>query len=474
MKLGPLFAAVLLAGGVAGAAYWIKQVPAPPAAQGGRRGPQNAAAPVAVAQVIKQTVPVYREGIGNVQALNSVIVRAQVDGRLMSVGFSEGQDVKKGDILAQIDPVTFKAQYDQAVAKKAQDEANVANMRIDLERYRQLAKTNAGPKQQADQQAALVAQMEAQIQSDQGAIDNAKAILGYTTIAAPLDGRVGLRQVDPGNIVHASDANGIVLITQVKPVGVLFTLPQRDLAATMAAFARGNAAVEIPGSDGTSVEASGLLRSIDNQIDVTTGTIKLKAEFPNAELKLWPGQFVGVRVVVDTLADAKVVPASAIRRGIDGNFVYLVGEDSKAAVTKVTVALQNETIAVVSGGVAFGQTVVTEGFALLTDGKPVQISPGTAPKADAAAASPAGKDRPVNAETKDGKGEGRGRKREGAASQTGTADVPGDPPAGAKRERRRRDEAAADGAAVPAAAGVPNAKDARSTEQPGGQPKAQP
>ena len=389
MKLGPLFAALALAGAVIAAGYWVKNSSSAPVAAAAKRGggggsgrravPTDVPAPVTVARVTKQSVPVYREGIGNVQALNAVTVRTQVDGRLMSVDFVEGQDVRKGDVLARIDPVTFKAQYDQAVAKKAQDEANLANARMDLDRYRRLAQTNAGPKQQADQQASQVAQLEAQVKSDQAAIDNAKAILDYATIASPLDGRAGLRQVDPGNIVHASDANGIVSVTQVKPIAVLFTLPQRDVAVTSAALSRGAVNVEIPSADGTGVAARGSLQSIDNQIDVTTGTVKLKANFPNADLKLWPGQFVSIRVVVETLVDAKVIPASAVRRGASGNFVYVVGDDAKAVVKPVKLALQNEAIAVVRDGVEFDQTVVVEGFARLTDGKDVQVTTPATP-----------------------------------------------------------------------------------------------
>ena len=427
MRYRPIVAMLLLAAGTAGAVQWYRTGTLPgfspatqqaPSQKGfGRRNIQgDGPAPVSAALVEKRSVPVYREGIGNVLALNAVTVRAQVDGRLLTVDFVEGQDVKKGQLLARIDPVTYKALYDQAVAKKAQDEANLANLRIDLERYRRLAATNAGPKQQADQQVALVAQMMAQIQSDVAAIANAKATLDYTTISSPLDGKVGLRQVDPGNIVHAADAGGIVSVTQVKPIGVLFTLPQRDLAATAAALRKGAVVVEIPNPDKSAVLVRGTLKSIDNQIDLATGTIKLKAEFANDNQELWPGQFVSIRVVVDQLVDAKVVPASTIRRGTAGNFVYVVGDDRKASVRPVAVVLQNEEIAVVGDGLDFGQMVVTQGFARLTDGKVVETAApgdGGARGAGKGAVQPDGGrgETGEKSEKGDGEREGKGGKR---------------------------------------------------------------
>ena len=443
MRYGPLLTALVLLGGGAAAWVWLKQTPVaqeagPRGGPGGRRfGPSDAAVPVTVAPVRSENVPVYREGIGNVVAINGVTVRAQIDGRLMSVEFTEGQELRKGDILARIDPVVYQALYDQAVAKKAQDQATLTNARLDLVRYQRLAQTNAGPKQQADQQQALVAQFEAQVRSDEAAIDNAKAVLGYTTIASPIEGRAGLRLVDPGNIIHASDAGGLVTITQLKPIAIVFTLPQRDMGAVSAALARGQAPVEVMDSDGGSVLTAGIMATIDNQIDVTTGTIKLKATFPNTELKLWPGQFVSARVIVDTLANAKVVPTAAIRRGPVGAFVYVVGADLKAVVTPVKITLQDETRTVVSEGLDVGANVVTVGFSRLADGKAVEIAtPGGAagrpprgevkregaqapatgasanPIADAAAAEPA---KPAPAAQGDGKsgqrGDGRGRKR---------------------------------------------------------------
>jgi len=378
MRFGPVLTFAVLAGAAAAGWYWLKDTGAPaaqPTRGEGRRAAQrsNGPVPVSVEIVKKETVPVYREGIGNVQALNTVTVRAQIDGRLMSVDFAEGQEVRKGDVLARIDPTVYKAQYDQAVAKKAQDQATLANARIDLVRYQKLAQTNAGPQQQADQQAATVAQLEAQVKSDEAAIDNAKAYLDYTVISSPIDGRIGLRQVDPGNIVHASDASGLVSITQVRPIAVIFTLPQRDLPVVTAALARGGVKVEVMDAGGRGVLSSGTLQTTDNQIDMTTGTIKLKAVFPNDDQKLWPGQFVSTRVVVDILVDASVVPATAIRRGPSGTFVYAVGPDDRASVRPVNVVLQDETRAVIGKGVEIGAQVVTVGFAQLADNKPVRI-----------------------------------------------------------------------------------------------------
>ena len=396
MRPGPIVAFALLAAAGAGGWYWLNDPAsphAPPSRQQGRRAAyREGPVPVTVEPVRTETVPVFREGIGNVQALYSVTAHSQIDGRLTSVDFTEGEIVRKGAVLARIDPVVYQAQYDQAVAKKAQDVATLANARLDLQRYVNLAKTNAGPQQQADQQAATVAQLEAQVKSDEAAIENAKAYLDYCVIFAPFEGRVGLRQVDPGNVVHAADSNGIVLLTQIRPITVVFTLPQRDLPTVAAALARGKAAVQVLDSN-RGVLASGTLQTIDNQIDVTTGTIKLKALFANDGDKLWPGQFVSARVVVDTFVDAKVVPAAAIRRGPNGTFVDAVDAESRAVVRPIEVLLEDEARAVIGRGIDSGAAVVTVGFAQLTDRRPVQIVAGepsaktSAPPAPGAAAS---------------------------------------------------------------------------------------
>jgi multidrug efflux system membrane fusion protein len=341
--------------------------------QAANRARPDLAVPVLAATPRVQDVPVYLEGVGSVRALNNVLVRAQVDGKLIVVNFTEGQDVKKGDVLGEIDPAIYKAQYDQAVAKKAQDEAQLANMRLDLTRYQQLAASNAGSKQQADTQRAVVAQQEALVNADQAAIENAQATLGYTKIIAPLSGRAGLRQVDQGNIVHASDATGLVVITQLQPIAVQFSLPQQQIVRVNAASAKGTLSVDVFGNDGTTVADTGKLTGIDNQVDPTTGTLKLKAEFPNANFQLWPGQFVNVRLKVETLPNAIVIPTSAAQRGPAGTFSYVIGDDDTVTAKPITVIQQNETDAVIASGLTPSDRVVTTGFANLADGSKVIV-----------------------------------------------------------------------------------------------------
>ncbi|HEX7790500.1 MAG TPA: efflux RND transporter periplasmic adaptor subunit [Afipia sp.] len=332
------------------------------------------AIPVLAATPRIEDVPVYLDGVGTVRALNNVTVRAQVNGKLLSVKFKEGQDVKAGDVLAEIDPVIYQAQYDQAVAKKAQDEATLANARMDMVRYQQLATAKAGSAQQADTQKALVAQLEALVKSDQAAIDNAQATLGYTKIVAPLSGRAGLRQVDQGNIVQTSDATGVVVITQLQPIAIQFSLPQQQIVRVNAASAKGALSVDVFGNDGKTVVDTGKVSGIDNQVDQTTGTVKVKAEFPNASFQLWPGQFVNVRLKVQTLDKAIVVPTAAVQRGPAGTFVYVIGENDIVTAKTVSVTQQNETVAVIASGIAVEDRVVTTGFANLSDGARVAIS----------------------------------------------------------------------------------------------------
>jgi multidrug efflux system membrane fusion protein len=357
------------------------------------------AVPVLAATPKVEDVPVYLDGVGQVRALNTVTVRAQVDGKLLKVNFTEGQDVKAGDVLAEIDPVIYQAQYDQAVAKKAQDEAQLANARLDLKRYEQLAASKAGSAQQADTQKATVAQLEALVKSDQAAIDNAQATLGYTKIVAPLTGRTGLRQVDPGNIVHASDTTGVVVLTQLQPIAVQFSLPQQEINRVNAASAKGTLAVDVFGNDGQTVVDTGIMRTIDNQVDPATGTVKVKAEFPNPNHQLWPGQFVNVRLKVETLPQALTVPTAAVQRGPSGTFSYVIGENNIVTAKAVTVTQQDENTAVIAKGLSPTDKVVTTGFANLSDGSKVTIgSNDNTPAQDLA---------PRKREHRGGKGGGR-------------------------------------------------------------------
>jgi multidrug efflux system membrane fusion protein len=404
--------------------------------------------PVLAATPRIQDVPVYLEGVGAVRALNTVLVRSQVDGKLTTVNFTEGQDVKKGDVLAEIDPVLFKAQYDQAVAKKAQDEAQLANQRLDLARYQQLSASNAGSRQQYDTQRAVVAQQEALVKADQAAIDNAQAMLGYTKIIAPLSGRAGLRQVDQGNIIHASDLTGLVIITQLQPIAVQFSLPQQQIVRVNAASAKGALTVDVFGNDGITVVDSGTLTGIDNQVDPTTGTLKLKAEFPNASFQLWPGQFVNVRLKVDTLSKAIVAPTSAVQRGPAGTFTYVIGDGDIVTAKPVVVTQQNETDAVIASGLSPSDRVVTTGFANLSDGAKVIIgreeqtpTADLAPRKKRSSRDAQGNDaQGKDAQGKDAQGERRGKRGERSQGegdqkgQTGPAQGSGPSGSGAKSQ----------------------------------------
>jgi membrane fusion protein, multidrug efflux system len=407
----------------------------------GRTRP-DLAVPVLAATPRIQDVPVYLDGVGAVRALNNVLVRSQVDGKLIAVHFTEGQDVKKGDVLGEIDPVIYKAQFDQAVAKKAQDEALLANQRLDLIRYQQLAAANAGSKQQFDTQRAVVAQQEALVNADQAAIDNAQATLSYTRIIAPLSGRTGLRQVDQGNIVHAADTTGVVIITQLQPIAVLFSLPQQQIVRVNAASGRGVLAVDVFGNDGVTVVDTGKLTGIDNQVDPTTGTLKLKAEFPNADFQLWPGQFVNVRLRVETLAQAMVIPTSAVQRGPAGTFSYVIGEGDTVRAKPVVVTQQSETEAVIASGLSTSDRVVTTGFANLSDGAKVNVgNDDQPPTADLAPRKRRGSRDPQNRDAprkdwqgKDGPSERRGKRGERGQrdgdQQVQPAPAPGSEPPG--------------------------------------------
>jgi len=297
-----------------------------------------------------------------------------VDGPLVAVKFHEGQDVRAGEVLAQIDPRTYQATLDQALGKKAQDEANLRNALLDLARYQKLAKTQYTTAQQADTQRAMVEQDQALIQQDQAQIDSARTNLSYTTITAPAAGRTGLRQVDQGNIVHSTDTTPITVVTTLRPIDVVFTLPQQtlpDVVQSMAANHPGVIALPQNG-DPHEVIDRGFLKVLDNEVDQTTGTIKLKAEFPNTALTLWPGAFVNVRLALRTDHDVVTVPIAAIQRGPSGAFLYTVDSAGIAHRRDVTVSHQDETLAVVAAGLRMGEAVITDGASRVTDGAHVK------------------------------------------------------------------------------------------------------
>jgi multidrug efflux system membrane fusion protein len=357
-------------------AIWFFPAANPPANK--RDSATGQPIPVLAAAAATKDVPMYLDGLGTVQAFYTVTMKAMVDGPLTSVNFQEGQDVHKGDVLAQIDPRTYQAALDNAVAKKAQDQAQLANARLDLARYQKLVANNYTSAQQADTAKAQVAQFEALVQQDQAQIDTARTQLGYTTIVAPIDGRTGMRQVDPGNIIHAIDATGMVVITQLEPISVLFTLPQQALPAVAQAMADGAAPVLALAQDATGGATrlldTGTLTVLDNQVDSTTGTIKLKAVFPNARHRLWPGGFVSIRLRTGTAKDAVVVPASAIQRGPRGPYVFVIGDDTTAKRQPVTVGYEDEQGSVVATGLKGGQTVVIDGASRLSEGSKVSLA----------------------------------------------------------------------------------------------------
>lgn len=376
---------------------------------GGRSGDKGAPIPVLVADTRYDDLPVTVDVLGTVQATNTVTVRSQVDGKLVGVEFQEGQDVRKGQVLARIDPAALQATYDQAVAKKAQDASILANAQVDLTRYAKLAATQYGSGQQADTQKALVAQTQAIVSQDQAAIDSARTTLDYATIRSPIDGRAGLRLVDAGNIVHASDTTGLVTVTQVRPVAVVFNLPQQNLRSVNASLARGPLRAQALDGDNTGVLDEGTLAIVDNAVDQTTGTVKLKGSFANDHLQLWPGQFVNVRLFIDTLAHVVVVPTAAIQRGPAGAFVYVANEQT-VTMRKVTVGRQTEETSVITSGLDVPTRIVTTGFTRLTDGARIAVNP---PAADAPLDEPAGQPAQTAPPGEPAPGEKHHRKRRG-------------------------------------------------------------
>jgi membrane fusion protein, multidrug efflux system len=332
----------------------------------GMRKPADAAArsgppPVAVqtATVAQADVPIYLQGLGTVQAFYTVTVTARVDGELQKIAFTEGQTVKKGDLLAQIDPRPNQAAYEQAVAVKAKDQALLENAKRDMERYTILMPQDLASKQTVDTARATVDQLNAQVKVDQAIIDNAHTQLDYTHIVSPITGRTGIRLVDPGNIVHAADTTGIVVVTQLQPISVIFTLPEEDLGAVSSALSAGEVKVVTLSRDGAHELDQGTLSLIDNEISQATGTARLKATFSNDKNTLWPGQYVNARVLVRTDRNALTLPSSAVQRGPDGPFTYVVKSDSTVEVRPLEIGDDSGGVTVVKKGLALNERVVT-------------------------------------------------------------------------------------------------------------------
>jgi membrane fusion protein, multidrug efflux system len=381
-----LAAAVALAAVALAAWYWFGHGSADPAKADGKGDAASRPMPVVAAPVRKGNIDVSIDALGTVTPRNIVVVHTRVDGQLLSVAFREGQSVKAGDLLAQIDPRPFEVMLTQANGQMARDQAQLKNAQVDLERYQTLLAQDSISRQQVDTQAALVRQFQGAVESDKGAIDNAKLQITYARITAPISGRVGLRQVDPGNIVHASDSNGLVTITQVQPVTVIYPVPEDNVPRIVKRM-QGTEAVAVDAFDrsGKTRLATGRLLTIDNQIDTTTGTVKVKAEFPNTDNALFPNQFVNVRMVVETHQDATLVPTAAIQRGAPGTFVFMVKQDKTVAVTPVQVGAVSGETTEVTRGLAPGTLVVVDGTDKLRDGSSVELVDAAARAAQQAA-----------------------------------------------------------------------------------------
>ena len=371
------FTAISFATAAIGACLALLRIQSGPPAASALPAP---ALPVTAGTVTIKDFPIDRVGLGTVQAYNTVIIKVRVDGEVQKIAFLEGQDVQQGDLLAQIDPRPYQALLEQAQADKARDAALLANAKLDLDRYSSLAVKDYATHQSVDTQKALVAQYQAAIQHDQAVIDNAQVQLGYTTITSPLTGRTGIRLIDQGNIVHASDAGGLVVITQLKPIAVIFTLPQQYLSEIVDAMRRGPAVVVAYDQDNLVELGEGHLELIDNQIDQGTGSVRLKAIFPNDDARLWPGEFVNARLRLDVRHGA-VVPDSVVQSGPNGIYAFVIRPENSVEVRPLSVAATQQGEALIAKGLSEGERVVVDGQYRLRPGARVVVSgpkPGAA------------------------------------------------------------------------------------------------
>jgi multidrug efflux system membrane fusion protein len=379
---------------VVGATAWIlhaRSKAATVAAAAASSAAANRVIPVGTAEVVQRDVPVWLEGLGNVSAFYTVTVKTQVDGRIDKVLFTEGQRVKKGDVLVQIDPRPFAIQLESAQASLARDEANAQNARLNADRYKTLSQQNLISMQQYTDQVASVAQLEAQVRADRAAIDAARLNLDYARVTSPIDGVTGVRLVDPGNVVHASDPTGLVVVTQLDPIAVFFTLPEDDLASINEAMAGGTLTVDALSRDGEKPLGEGKLTVIDNEINQQTATLKLKAVFDNPQRLLWPNQFVKARLHVSTRNGAIVVPAAVVQHGPQGTLAYVVKPDSTVEARPITVATTQGDIAIVTSGLKPGEQVVVDGQAQLRPGSKVSPRPAPSVRGTPGASASAGR-----------------------------------------------------------------------------------
>jgi membrane fusion protein, multidrug efflux system len=349
----------------------------------GGQGRGQMVIPVAVAKAEVRDLPVVLNGLGSVDAFNTVTVKSRIDGQLVNVAFKEGQDVKQGDLLAVIDPRPYEVQLSQAQATLFKDQAALKDARLNMDRFQQLYKDGVIPRQQYDTQTSMEAQLDGAVRADQAQVDNVKLNLAYTRITAPVSGRVGLRQVDVGNMVHASDPNGLLVITQLQPIAVIFSLPQDNLQSVSQHMRKGRLQVEAYSRDDQNKIATGTLTTIDNQIDATTGTGKLKAVFENRDRSLWPNQFVNVHLQLEVRKNNTVVPAAAIQRGPQGTYVFTVKQDKTAEMRPVAVAFSEGNFAAITRGINPGEDVVTDGQDKLQPGTRVEVRSGGGPKPQA-------------------------------------------------------------------------------------------